>query len=48
MSFPDEKRAKRFCALVDSHGPERALEQFARLTLRVSEAMVTRLTATHC
>lgn len=25
-SFPDEKQAKRFCALVDSHGPERALE----------------------
>ena len=25
-SFPDEKQAKRFCALVDSHGPQRALE----------------------
>lgn len=26
VTFPDEKQAKRFCALVDSHGPERALE----------------------
>lgn len=26
VSFDDEKQAKRFCALVDSHGPERALE----------------------
>ncbi|ORW04766.1 site-specific integrase [Mycobacterium kyorinense] len=25
-SFPDQKEAKRFCALVDSHGAERALE----------------------
>lgn len=25
-SFPDEKEAKRFCALVNSHGAERALE----------------------
>lgn len=25
-SFLDEKQAKRFCALVDSHGPERALQ----------------------
>lgn len=26
VTFPDEKQAKRFCALVDSQGPERALE----------------------
>jgi len=43
-SFPDEKQAKRFCALVDSHGPERALElagiadtQRAMSTLTVAE-----------